>query len=51
LVQAGNTGEFDPTVLAGLDPTGISGIVVAYAKPVCEAPPPGAAPPPTRAKR
>lgn len=48
LVQAGNTGEFDPQILAGLDPTGISGIVVAYAKPVCSAPSAGAAPTPTR---
>lgn len=48
VVQAGTTGEFDPSVLAGLDPTGIASIVVAYAKPVCTPPPPGAAPPATR---
>jgi hypothetical protein len=47
-IQAGATGEFDPSILAGLDPTGIASIVVAYAKPVCgaPAPPPPQAPPP-----
>lgn len=48
VVQAGTTGEFDPSVLAGLDPTGIASIVVAYAKPVCTAPTPGQALPATR---
>jgi hypothetical protein len=43
VVQAGTTGEFDPEMLAGLDPTGIASVVVAYAKPVCKAPD-GAAP-------
>lgn len=47
-VQAGATGEFDPSILAGLDPTGIASIVVAYAKPVCSAPSPSAPPTPTR---
>lgn len=50
-VQAGITGEFDPSILAGLDPTGIASIVVAYAKPVCGSPvppPPQAPPPATR---
>lgn len=34
VVQVGGTGEFGPEILAGLDPTGVSAIVVAYAKPV-----------------
>lgn len=38
VVQAGTKGEFDPEILAGIDPTGIASIVVAYAKPVCTPP-------------
>ena len=48
VVQAGTTGEFDPTVLAGLDPTGVASVVVAYAKPVCSAPTDAANPAATR---
>jgi Fascin domain len=48
VVQAGTTGEFDPEVLAGLDPTGVASVVVAYAKPVCTAPTEPATPPATR---
>ena len=48
VVQAGTTGEFDPAVLAGLDPTGVASVVVAYAKPVCTAPTEAAMPTATR---
>ncbi len=48
VVQAGTTGEFDPEVLAGLDPTGVASVVVAYAKPVCTPPTEAALPPATR---
>ncbi len=40
--QSAQSGEFDPKQLAGFDPTGITSIVLAYAKPVCSAPPSGA---------
>ena len=48
VVQVGTTGEFDPTVLAGLDPTGVASVVVAYAKPVCSPPAEASQQPPTR---
>jgi hypothetical protein len=48
VTQAGTTGEFDPSVLAGLDPTGIASIVVAYTKPVCTPPPANTPPAATR---